>query len=689
MVDFRPERPYTASMIEHEDLILARLGSRFALRFNPRSKYVFASPLGIGFDRPLRLEISALNNVARITWPFSPGRSFDYVHTRVTLTSVQFTCVSLPLGIEFLITFIAPFYPQNERISCAPFFYLDLSWRDIGRTERANAEVKVALFGRETEAITREGGTVVLKGDYQLSHSGLREEDFSPSQIPGSTALAPLSGRMSLKETTFTIPCETDGNPARACFVLAAFCDEPVLEMAGEPHRLHYLHDFGSLDSVIEFAKAEEAKIKRRTALFDNVIASSSLGRLEKDLIARSFQNFLSSTWWTGRDSEADWFGCWNEQAVHNGLDDEYRASLFYLSFWPELLEKQLARRADWAVCDVGPSADELEFAEPNPATASFEEVGEPLPSIKLQKTESAIHCRLPSSFGSLLTLVPDQTPEASESALCQYLLLLFSHWRWSGSFDLIENYFPLIKAIASYLVGFHSASAEAEEKALEPELSFHLLCALNAAAVMADEAGDEEMSTLLSTAERKIKISLDSGGKALRAAQSLLHQVMCDRLPELSPSLLRRLFSSSSTSDRPDIASTGAELLLHDVTAAYFGFNFLQAQSYYTACTQPEIRPARSLSGDLDNAEAWGLIQALLGLKFDRVEQTLFLSPLSVPTRLPLIPLADWEQEEVPWVEIWCEGNQVKTRLRVADHIKNRFEVAIDPHRRLRLGGA
>jgi hypothetical protein len=675
-------------MIEHEDLILARLGSRFALRFNPRSKYLFASPLGIGFDRPLRLEISALNNVARIAWPFSPGRSFDYVRTRVTLTSVQFTCGSLPLGIEFLITFIAPFYPRDEKISCAPLFYLDLSWRDIRQTERANAEVKVALFGRETESITREGGTVVLKGEYRLAHHGLREEEVSGRQIPGSIALAPLSGRMNLKETTFTIPCEADGNPARACFVLAAFCDEPALEVAGEPHHLHYLHDFTTLDSVIEFARAEEGEIKRKTARFDDIVTSSSLGRLEKDLLARSFQNFLSGTWWTGKEDETDWFGCWNEQAAHNALDDEYRASLFYLNFWPELLEKQLARRAEWVVHGLSASDDELELEEPNPAAASFEVENEPVPAIKLQEAESAGHCRLPSSFGSFLTLAPELAPRANESELCRYLLLLFSHWRWCSKFDLIEKHFPLIKALASHLAAFHTTSAEVDGRPLEPELSFHLLCALNAAAVMADEAGDEELASLLSNAERKIKISLDSGEQAIRAAQSLLHQVMCDRLPELSPSLLRRLFSSSTAPEGPDISSTSAEVLLHDVTAAYFGFNFLQGQRYCMACTQPEIRPAKYLSADSCNAEAWGIIQALLGMKFDRVEQTLFLSPLSVPIRLPLIPLADWEQEEVPRVEIWCEGNQVKTRLQVADHIRKEFEVVIDPHRRLRLGG-
>ncbi len=625
--------------------ILSRLGSRFSLRFEPQGKYLYASPLGRGFDRPLRLEISAVTDSTRLVWPFSAGEQFDACTCRRTLSGMEFTLVSFRLGFELQVTFTAPFYPHDEKTSCAPLFYLDVVGRRTTQSKSA-VDIKVALFAREDETVTRDGTAVLLHGDYQLVNgSDDIVDEFSRRRFSALLGLAPLSGRLTLRETTFTFTCRDD-EPACASFVLAAHCSEPVLLVDGRPQQFSYLRYFASLNDVAAFARSEESRIRSKIAFLDSVVGRSSLSVSEKDSLAEAIHSLLSNTWWTCNGDD-EWFGCWNEEAVWNSIAAEYRASLFYLNFWPELLERQIEQRA-----------------------ASAREN----------------NC-FPSSCGRLLHVNSAGGPVANEETICEHLLLLFSYWRWWNAFHVIEEYFPTWRNLALLLVEFWQLGRDSrtnDHKELPP---LKLLCALHAAAMMADEVGDEELSRLLADMQRQVAQSPEI--KSETRVGALLHHLMCDHLPEIDHVEVRRnlLGSQSGLGENGHPADSGG--FLDALTAAYFGIRFSDSLLPRKAAIPPASHPVNSALADTErNWAAFGIIQALLGLKFDRVEQTFSISPLSVPAHLPLIPFADWQNMHVPRVDVWCEGNQVKADVSKGGLVEHKLNFAVEPHRELKWRG-
>jgi hypothetical protein len=661
-------------MIEHEGLVLSRLGSRFALWFEPQAKRLLSSPLGIGFERPLRLEISILIDGVRLVWPFSPGNPFDVTRSKRTLSTLEFICASPAANVELAATFAAPFFPRDEKISCAPFFYLDVVCRRMRKERETPLEIKVSLFGREGETVSREAANITLRSEYELGQRFRDEasDEFSARRFHALTALIPLSGRMSLKETTYTIPLASDEESAHATFALAAHCDQPSLIVEGTPQPLRYLKWFPRLKDVAAFAGAEEAEIRRKTAFFDETIAGSSLDIFEKNHLAQSLQLFLASTWWTEEDG-ADWFGSWNEKAAHNDLDSEYKALLFYLNLWPELLEKLLEQRADWALrgSAIEPVVIQQKLMNISSRNAELEHSDG-----SNGKKNNGCEIFFPVSVGRFLLIDSSVAQAAEITDVCNYLLMLFAHWRWENCFDLIRRHFDLVRKLSLSLRKDAPDGQPTAKDMFDSNLTLRLLCAASAAALMADEAGDEELAQRLLLTARQLSQALKENPQPLDDVDALLPLVICDHLPDLDLDLFKAF--SSKAAEPHDISSGLPDPLLHDITGAYFGFNFLRSQRYREVATSREATACQ--------ATPFGIIPALLGLKIDRVEQTFCLSPLCVPARLPLIPFADWPHRRMPWVEIRGEGHQIKVDV-VGVDLPDGFELAVYPHRELRTG--
>ncbi len=692
--DFQLSQKYTVTMSVLIETVLGRLGSRFSLSFHPCRKQLWTSPLGRLYDRPIRLEISMVAGDKRLMWPFSSGEQMDVCEQQMTMTSVGFRCISVSLGVELLIRFVAPFYPQDEKLSVAPFFYIDLVCKPMsGATERTAGEIKVALLGSEDDVVARDGSGVTLQGAYRLTPDVSSEEadEFSRGDFGGTIALAPIRGKLTLKESTFSIPYSVDeGATTRATFALAAHCDEPVLEVEGTPHRFRYLRWFPSLADVTAFAKDGEASIAQRSDFFDELFLRSSLGQSAKNLIAHSFQSHLSATWWTepATGDGAEWFGFWDSRAFHNAAEAEYASSLLYLNLWPDLLEKQLNQRAS------------------------------------LEK-ESGV---LPVNCGRFLSVQSSDARPAGVEESCDFLLMLFAHWRWWNRFEPIERNASLIRRLGGFLL--HSDPARPGRSSVQTRLVLKTLCALEAVAVMAEELDDGDLSDSCRDAVRAMRTQFEEhawardhfivrlGGSesgerehySICTPDGLLHHLMCDSFPELDYGRFRQdiLSSASNTLSRYGSAAAAAEPerfsildnVWRDVVAAYLGIDFSRmTERYRDFCVSANasepggrrVDPPSSpnLLSDARGASTMGLLQALLGLKLDRVERSITISPLSIPAEAPILPLADWERGLVPRASVGCEGNQMRVDVSERDLVDAAGDLAIDPHPELRWGGS
>ncbi|UCD58497.1 MAG: hypothetical protein JSV16_05125, partial [Candidatus Hydrogenedentota bacterium] len=508
------------------------------------------------------------------------------------MTSLSFRCVSASLGVEIFIKLIAPFYPTDEKLSIAPFFYIDLVCKPAPKAEeRIAGDIMAALLAPEDAAITREGSGVVLRRTYRMTPDVPCEEadEFSRGDFAGAITLVPIRGKMTLRENTFSIPYSVDeGTETRATFVLAAHCDEPILRANGTPHRFRYLRWFPNLAEVAAYARDEEAEIVERVNFFDELFLRCSTGHCEKNLIAYSFQSHLSTTWWTEPASGGpDWFGSWDSQALHNSMESEYASSLLYLNLWPDLLERQLDQRA------------------------SFEkETG-----------------YLPATCGRFLSLQSSGQRAAGVEEACDYLLMMFAHWRWWNRFEPIKRQFPLIRRLGNLLLCSEPVQPEHPHGRAhtEPCLMLKTLCALEALAIMADELEDGDLSESCSRSVKALRTKLEerarpgdhfnvgsgNGGQdaaenrrgptadeddrySIHTLKGLLHHLMCDSFPELDYGLLRQDTLSSATHTLSDYgcASAGAgrdkfsisQNIWRDITAAYLGINFaLMAERYWS----------------------------------------------------------------------------------------------------------
>jgi len=683
--DFLPVQKYTVVMSASMETILGNLGSRFCLNFRPDKRQLLASPLGTLYDMPLRLEISILADDARFVWPFSPGEPMGSWEQSLTMTGVGFRCESSRLGVELFINFTAPFYPQDEKLSTSPFFYLDLACRPMSRAKkRVPGEIKVGMFAGNDETLERENAYVVLRTDYRLA-PGIPPEDadeFSRGVFEGAIALAAVRGKMSLKETAFSVPYSIErGAWTRARFVLAAHCDEPVLDVDGAPHRFRYLRWFPRLVDVIAFARDEETQINERVGFFDDLFLGCSLGHFEKNFIAVSFQSHLAATWWTEPvfGEGPDRFGSWDGEAFHDTMKCEHASSLLYLNLWPDLLEKQLDQRA---------SRDK---------NSGY----------------------LPSSCGRFLSVKSLPARVADVEDTCDYLLMMFAHWRWWNRFETVERNASLIRRLADFVLrsGPEGTGTDKLDKAAQTDRALRTLCGLEAAAAMAGELGDGDLSDSCARRVREIGEALTeelSPGQDrdhhLGGGGALLHLLMSDSFPELDYGNIAGHILSSGK-DRPtgrmlqhagneSYESPVSENLWLDLVAAYLGIDFIRkAQRYWASRIfadaagdggdNADSRRCVNLAGDPQGACAIGLLQAAIGLKLDRVEGNIVISPLSIPSKIPLLPLADWEERRAPWANVKCEGGRIAADVEGRDLIEAAGEFAVDPHRELKWGGS
>jgi hypothetical protein len=126
------------------------------------------------------------------------------------------------------------------------------------------------------------------------------------------------------------------------------------------------------------------------------------------------------------------------------------------------------------------------------------------------------------------------------------------------------------------------------------------------------------------------------------------------------------------------------------DIAAAYFGFDWVDnterywdLQRYintekYGAFTDVYVygRDSTSLDYYPRGVAAFGLIDALAGLQFDRVEGVLSLAPVRTPLRIPLLMFADWEAGTVPWLMV--DGAPDDLSVRVEGDLPEGIEVRL-----------
>lgn len=713
---------------------LGRLGARWSLNFRPRAREVWAGPLGRFHDRPFALRVALADDRAAVGLPFDP--TVDAPHTlrqESRPASLRYTAPRTRFGLDLTVDVVAPFYPQNEAVSCAPVFLLD-----VRLERRGSVTVTAPPPGAVLEIAFRplSDGRRVCDDRAMLFHADYGYAADRPSRpadppvdptIPATVALWALGDHTPDDAGVFRIPLDTVGDALTASFMLIGHCTEPVLTVRGAPHQFRYLDRFPTVSAVADYVRDREADVRTRTALFEHCILASSLDPAAAALVAHGWQGYLTNTWWTvpaangGTAAAAGWFSVWEGNCQwHNTIDVEYHDAVALLLLWPGLLRTQLTQ---WAAA-VG---------------------------------EDGI---VPHDQGGSLTISDRQGyPHAMPvEECCNFLILAFAYWRFTDDWGLVEEHLDVIRRVTDTLLafdtdgdGFHeSGTANTIDDAgpavqfapKQTYLAIKALAALDGVATIAEEAADEEWAERCRDRVAAGQDTLDAqawDGDGYRVSLlapddtaddpwtgapypgplfdvharspwttlGLLFHALVDALPDLDPARVRDDLASalsacagpwgSRHSSAEPVNGWISQNLARDIVAAYFGIDLLGQAGRYWAFQQAQNTAgpggafvdtvgANFLAYYPRGAVAMGLLAAAAGLRLDRAAERLTLSPPRVPARVPLLPLADWSRARVPWVTFRVVAGRLVAEFTHEDlvhavgDVNVEFEPALDP---------
>ncbi|MBU4392739.1 MAG: DUF4965 domain-containing protein, partial [Actinobacteria bacterium] len=371
-----PVRHYNNDRQNTLETILGRLGSRASLNLLPQRLASRISPLGT-WTGDLSEFVIALRHGSDIRClPFTDRfPAWESIEQEQGMTRQSFDCRSTATPLEMSVVFSSPFYPEDEKLCTAPFFYVDLSVRNAGDTT-VSGEVLLARphkDGFQECGLTgfsdadADGYTFEASYNYQeesqsehgarsavetlavpsqekdgVRFHGLTEgefSDFSPDGIWGwrSPDGYPLTYDKP-KSPTFTVyprgysgalwtidDLEPGGTASRH-FILAGYVPGTVLDVKNRQYedgsfRFKYRGHFSDVRDVAEYAAASRWDgdgIEEKSEFFDSLFGSDEYFHMDaahlddvRDLMACAFQSYLTNTWWVHSDAGRDWFSVW------------------------------------------------------------------------------------------------------------------------------------------------------------------------------------------------------------------------------------------------------------------------------------------------------------------------------------------------------------------------------------------
>jgi xylan 1,4-beta-xylosidase len=506
--------------------MLARLGSRFGLLFEPHMQRVRHSSLGRFFDQPMDLMVGFVepDGTERVMPFTSQGQELFNCEQFERLNSITFRGYSERYNLRFEFNVHSVFYPQNVELCTTPAFYLEMRVHPINSVRllqpRGKTPSNVKLFlrlGREeteitasvpSEVIENDAGQRQNNGQIDLAYtSGLTPKlDATGGAILGRTLpeddrvvqvkerIVSLNPGCQVDEDgkglTLEIPVTEPGSGVKWRLVWGSHVKEPVLNVKqGKQQRLgrlKYVDRLPDIDAVMDDAITARDRRLAQSRRFEKLFDQASLTATQRHLINQSFQSFLSNTWWCrlnrgdGTDprltDKDEWFSVMEGSSFfHSTLDDEYNCSMFYLSLWPGLLDMQLNQ---WPHLQK-----------------SHEESG------------GVFLCHDMGRAVQVAEQAYDHDMPVEEN--CNYVLLMQVYAHWTGDLTVVERHADLIERIGKYLIwadrdgsGFPSegtpntlddASPATEVARKQTYMAVKRLAALQAVSDLLDRVGKEE----------------------------------------------------------------------------------------------------------------------------------------------------------------------------------------------------
>ncbi len=431
---------------------LARLGSRFSLRFEPQYRRVRHSALGRFFDQPMDLMVGLIEpDGTECVLPFSKrGVPLQHIEQFERLNSITFRGYSPRYQLRFELNFHSVFYPQDQRLCTIPAFYLEMrvspAAQFAGPPPLGPTPDRVRLLIRLDRPDTKVVASAGLSSDPGSEGTDNAQMDLiyanattptdadqpqtPPDQQSGATTqvherIVSLNPGCDVdadgKGLTLDLPVTEAGSGVKWRLVWGAHCDQPIPTTAwGLNHRhirFKYLEQWRNLDALMHDAIRMRDDHLAHSRRLEKLIEQAPLTMAQRHLLNQSFQSFLSDTLWCELDNGHPWYSVWeNCHRCHCSIEVGYYSSIVYLAVWPELLAIQLAQWAEQKIPHEASGGAYLGDGDPG---------GRESPS--------------------------DHGPQLVNS--CYYLLMLQAYSHWTGNLSTAQDHMDLVQQLACYLI--------------------------------------------------------------------------------------------------------------------------------------------------------------------------------------------------------------------------------------------
>lgn len=480
------------------ETVISRFGSRYCFVPRPQARSIYHSPVGRYWDRAASMVLGAREGDIFRALPFAEGMpEFADVTQSITMSTLSYTASDPELPFKVTYSFVSPFYPEDEKVTLAPFFYFDVTVENM--TGRAATGEVVLGFPHSPGDAVEQGAIDGFDGF--LVSSTFMGRNTQEAILMKPTAPGPISSRSVHLDrqveawSQSTAAAEKDQKDRRILdvqpelhlagailnftldpgerrterFVLACWTDDPILKVLGEEYRFKYTKLFRNLPDVIEYAFAEEKDIRRKTEIYDRTVLDASISQDAKDFISFSFQSLAMNAFYCVSPAGDDWFSVWEGCCqFHSTVDVEYNYGLWYYQYWPRLLEM---------LFDAWPK-----FRKPGIISHDMG-VGE-----------------------NVNEMAYSHDMEVEENT--NYLLMLYHYWKTTGNFAPVERNWNAIKEIVDYCIkadtngnGFANigtantvdqGSPAVQYASEQTYLAVRTLAALDCVIDLAREIGDE-----------------------------------------------------------------------------------------------------------------------------------------------------------------------------------------------------
>ncbi|NIA30636.1 MAG: DUF4965 domain-containing protein [Actinobacteria bacterium] len=470
------EAEYERTLFE---TILSKMGSRISLTTQPSKRKARTGLHGFWHEQDINLTLAVQYNGQLRSLPFTSqynvyghvrvNESFERIDQSLGLTEVRYHCESavLPFNVDFVL--VAPFYPGDRKLSCAPFFYITVCVTSKGlpvdragvlvgmsnpfvvpqRNNEPIASTKASsslincnnMLGAAFESIDANSQTMLLvtQNDPSVSYAigfGGRQpyEQFAqegslPDKVfntrPAHKHDSAVCRNFSLeknetREMTFAFVGYFSGNALRVKKVNrdAPYSTHEEFNLIDSPkytqaQKFLYTEYFDGPVSVADYALTERKNITRRIEFLEKTIKDSSFRPALKKMLAYSTQSYISNTWWSA--GEPQWFTVSEGSCrFHSTIDLAYNSELFPLLYWPELLRMQFDEWSHFVLKGKYLAHD----------------IGD----------ESQI-------FG------PSYSSDMPVEENANFLLLLNAYWKFTGDSDYIKKKSSLIRLLADFII--------------------------------------------------------------------------------------------------------------------------------------------------------------------------------------------------------------------------------------------